>query len=288
MTALSPAAAATEGVRLMRREPTAVLVWMLLWLGVLSIAAGVVASGERIAVSDHRTFRSLSDIVHGFGPFAAVFVGLFLLLWATTTVATYRAVLRPADGRYFFLRLGIDELRVVIMTVTAFILVLAFGGIPTYLLYVLLSPIMRALPSFTREIATGGALATVCVDIWLGVRLSLIAVETFAERRFHLTAYWPLARGRFWYLFVSYFLFFLMFFVLTVLFFIVGGFLFEMAPAHIGAGDWLQRSGILALAGMLAVLTVCFWVISSTLFCACQAHAFRAIVGGGKGSVAPS
>ncbi len=272
----------------MRREPRAVLVWMLLWLGALSTSAAAVASGERIVVSDRRTFRSLSEIVHGFGPFAMIFVGLFLLVWATTTVATYRAVLRPGDRRYFFLRLGVDELRVAVMTVTAFILVLAFGGLPTYLLYLLVSPIMRALPAFTREIATCGALATVCLDVWLGVRLSLIAVETFAERRFHLAAYWPLTRGRFWYLFLCYFLFFLMFFVMTMLFFILGGFLFGIAPAHIASADILQRTSVLGLAGMLAVLTVCFWVVSSTLFCACQAHAFRAIVGHGKAGVAPS
>jgi len=288
MTILSPTAAATEGFRVMRREPRAVLVWGLLWLGALLAAAAAVASGERIVVSNRRTIRSLAEIVHGFGPFAAVFVVLFLLVWATTTVATYRAVLRPGDRRYFFLRLGVDELRVAIMTVTAFILVLAFGGIPAYLLYLLVSPIMRALPAFTREIATGGALATVCVDVWLGVRLSLIAVETFAERRFHLTAYWPLTRGRFWYLFLVYFLFFLMFFVLTLLFFLLGGFLFGAAPARIDSADLLQRSSVLGLAAMLSVLTVAFWVVSSTLFCACQAHAFRAIVGSGKAGVAPS
>ena len=56
---------------------------------------------------------------------------------------------------------------------------------------------------------------TVALDVWLGVRLSLIAVETFSERRFHLTAYWPVTRGRFWYLLAAYFLFFLVFLGLT-------------------------------------------------------------------------
>ncbi|MGI9168792.1 MAG: hypothetical protein ACR2FH_01260 [Caulobacteraceae bacterium] len=288
MNAFSPTLAATEGFRLMRREPKAVLVWMLLWLAALTAAAAVSASGERIVVARHPTFRSLSGINHSFGPFAAVFVGLFLLVWATTTVAAYRAVLRPADRRCFFLRLGADELRVAAMTVTAFVLVLAFGGAPAYLLYVLVSPIMRALPTLAREIATGGALVTVCLDVWLGVRLSLIAVETFAERRFHLTAYWPVTGGRFWYLFLCYFVFFLMFFVLTLLSFGIGGFLFETALVRVGAGDMLRRTSVLGLAGALAVLTVAYWVVSSTLFCACQAHAFRAIVGEGKAGVEPS
>jgi hypothetical protein len=290
MTAYPPYEAAIEGFRLMRREPRATLVWALLWLAALLSSASVAASGAKVVVSEHRAFRNFSDITHSFGPFAAVFVCLFLLVWATTTVATYRAVLRPHDRRYFFLRLGIDELRVAVMTVVTFVLVLVFGGAPAYLLYVIASPFMRAIPALAREIATLGAILTVCLDIWLGVRLSLLAVETFAERRFHLAAYWPLTRGKFWYLFIAYFIFFLIFFLLSILSFSLGSYLFQTAfdigLVRVGLSDVLRRASVLGLAGLLAILTVIFWVMSSTLFCACQAKAFRTIVGEGKAGVA--
>jgi hypothetical protein len=287
MQSLSPTTAALEGFRLIRREPWAILVWTLLWVAAFTVTAFVLASGERISVASHGDYRSVGDIARRFGPFAAVFITLFLLVWATTTIATYRAVLRPHDRAWFYLRLGYDEWRLALMTVVAFFVVLAFGGAPAYLLFVIVNPILRAVPQFARDIAPVGALATVCLDIWLGVRLSLIAVETFAERRFHLTAYWPLTRGRFWYLIGCYGICFLFFFVLTLVVFILGEFVFQTATLRIGAGGLLWRASVLALAGILTLLTSGFFVASSTLFCACQAYAYRAVVGAGKAGVTP-
>jgi hypothetical protein len=287
MTSLSPTAAAFEGFRLIRREPWAVLTWFLLWFSAFTIAAFTLASGQKVAVTDHGAYRGFGEIAPRFGPFAVVVIALFLIVWAVTTVAIYRAVLRPQDRRFFFLRLGLDEARLAIMTVAAFVLVLAFGSVPAYLLYVLVNPLMRAAPSLSRGIAPLGALATVCLDVWLGVRLSLIAVETFAERRFHLTAYWPLTGGRFWYLVSCYFIFFLMFLGVSIVVFGLDSFLFDTALVRVGGADLLRRTSVLGLAGVLAGLTSAFFVLSSTLFCACQAYAFRAILGGGKAGVTP-
>jgi hypothetical protein len=286
MTDFNPALAAFEGFRLIRQEPRAVLVWMLLWLGAFLFTAVIVATGEPVVIGAHGPGGGLSDLAHRFGSFAALSIALFLLVWATTTVAAYRAVLRPRDRRFFFLRLGADELRLAIMTASSFILVLIFGGVPAYLLFVLVNPIMQALPAAAGNIAILGAVATVCLDIWLGVRLSLISVETFAERRFHLSAYWPLTRGRFWYLFLCYFLCFLIVFALFVVFFIVGGIVFAMAQPDLRPGHWLWRTQVLGLAVALTVLTASFWVVSTTVFCACQAYAFGVIARGGKAGVA--
>jgi hypothetical protein len=290
MTAFNPTSAAFEGFRLIRREFRSVLVWMLLWLAAFLFTAVVVATGQRVVIPAngpaHGARPGLGDLADRFGPFAAVSIAWFLLVWATTTVAAYRAVLRPQDRRFFFLRLGADELRLAIMTVASCILVLLFGGAPTYILWVLVNPIMRALPAAARNIATFGALATVVVEVWLGVRLSLIPVETFAERRFHLSAYWPLTRGRFWYLLACYFLCFLAVFGFCTLFFIGFALVSGLAQPDLGAGNLLRRTSILGLAVVLAALSASFWVISSTVFCACQAYAFRAIIGEGKDGVA--
>jgi hypothetical protein len=277
MTRLSATAAAFEGFRVMRREPKSVLVWTALWLAALSVIAFVLASGQKVVVSTPGADRGFSNIVQRFGSFSLVLIALLLIVWLTTTVAAFRAVLRPHERRYFYLRLGADELRLAIMSVVACVLGLLFGGVPAYLLYVLASPIMQAAPAFARDIATAGAVVTVCLDIWLAVRLSLIAVETFAERRFHLTAYWPLTRGRFWYLFACYFIFFVMIVILTIMVFSIFEFLFETA-LNVGAGDIWRRTSVLGVAGMLAFLAAAFFVVSSTVFCACQAHAFRAIL----------
>jgi hypothetical protein len=288
MKPLSPTSAALEGFRVMRREPRAVLTWMLLWLVALSLTATVLAAGHRVVISDSGSYRSLHQVAERFGSFAAVFISLFLLVWTTTTVAAYRAVLFPSDRRAFYLRLGADELRLAIMTISASALIVILGGAPAFLVYVLASPFMAAVPMFARYIATIGVFATVALDIWLGVRLSLIAVETFAERRFHLTAYWPVTQGRFWYLLGAYAVCFFLFFAVVLLFGLVGLAL-PAVQSIVGTpsgADPLRRGAYLALAGLLAILTSAFFVVSTTLLCACQAHAFRAIVGEGKAGVA--
>ncbi len=284
-TAFAPTAAAFEGFRLIRREPRAAAVWTLLWLVAFLFTAIVVATGDRVGLPGQMAARGLRDFGRRFGPFAVLSSALFLIVWVTTTVAAYRAVLRPADRRYYFLRLGADEMRLAVMTIISFVLILVFGGVPAYLLFVLISPLMQAMPALARDLATAGALATVCVDIWLGVRLSLIAVETVAERRFHLTAYWPLAKGRFWYLMSSYFLCFVVVFGLSVLFFLLGQGLTTVAPAVLGEPNLLRRTGVMMLAAGLAVLTACFFLVSTTVFCACQAYAFRAIAAAGEEDV---
>jgi len=54
------------------------------------------------------------------------------------------------------------------------------------------------------------------------------------------------------------------------------------------AGDLIERGGLLVRAGGLTAVISIFWTLSATLFCAAQAHAFRAIVGGGRAGVAPA
>lgn len=285
MTAFAPTAAALEGFRLIRREPRAALVWMLLWLAVVMAMTLSIATGPPVVLGHGRTYSSPGDLVRKFGPYAPLLILLFLAVWATTTAAVYRSVLRPHDRRFFFLRLGVDELRLGIMNVASFLLFLLFGGAPAYLLLVLADPLMRALPALARDIGRVGALLTVCVEVWLGVRLSLIGVETVAERRFHLSAYWPLTKGRFWYLLACYAMFFLILFGLTTVSFVAVGVLVSLAQPDVAAGNLWRRTSVLGIAALLSVLTAVVLMLSWTIFCACQAYAFRVIASGGKAGV---
>jgi hypothetical protein len=288
MKPLSPYRAASEGFRLIWREPKAVLAWMVLWFATFSAAAWAAAISPGPARFDRHGEASFSQIADRFGTFGALVVMLFLAVWLVTAVAAFRAVLHPDQRRWFYLRFGFDEARLGILTFAAFLAALAFGGAPAYLVLILASPIMSAVPALTRYVATGGAIVTVWIDIWLGVRLSLIAVETYSERRFHLTAYWPVTGGRFWYLFACYFLFFLIFLGITAISLAAGSILYETAVTQVGNGDLFRRGGILIIAGVLAALTAGFWTLTWTIFCACQAYAFRDIVGEGRDGVAPA
>jgi hypothetical protein len=276
----------TEGLRLLRREPAAAAVWFSLWLGAFLLSAVMLASGETVVLQAHNPNVGLAELTGRFGSFAAISVAAFLLVWATTTVAVYRAVLRSRENHFFYLRLGPDELRLAVMTVVSFFIVLLFGGAPAYLLFVLADPLMRALPALAGNIAALGAVATVCLEIWLGVRLSLISVETVAEKRFHLTAYWPLARGRFWFLLCCYFICFVLVFVSSILFYSLWALVFSLAHPELGGGDLWRRTGLLGLAGISAALAAAFSMLSLTIFCGCQAYAFGSVVRDGKAGVA--
>ena len=86
-----------------------------------------------------------------------------------TVIAVYRAILQPQDRRFFFMRLGRDEFRVAIISLSAFVLVAIFGGAPGFLLVIFASPIMAAVPALAREIGELGAWVTEGLEIWLCV-----------------------------------------------------------------------------------------------------------------------
>jgi hypothetical protein len=226
------------------------------------------------------------EIFRHYGPFAVVLIALFFVVLGTTAIAAFRAVLNPEQKRFFYLRLGRDELRVAAISVMAFSLVAIFGGVPAAALIALADPIMAAAPTLARQIGLLGAGVTVCLEIWLCVRLSLIAVETFAEHRFHLSAYWPLARGRFWYLWFCYCIIFVILFVIMVLYFTTSDVIYVFARNNIGNESILQRGVLLGIAAVLAVLAAAYLLLTIILFCCCQARAYLAITSAAPWGVA--
>ena len=265
---------ALAGPRLIARDPSAVAAWVALWfLGSVFVAALLLFGGGVRDLAHHPTLSAK------FGPFAIVSISAFLLIWAATMVAVFRLALQPDHRRFFYLDLGADELRFAVMTLSAFLIIGAFAGAPAFLLFAVASPFLEAAPMLAKEIGAVGALCTIAVDVWVGVRLSLIAVETFAEGRFHLTAYWPLTRGRFWYLLAVYAVCVLMILGLALVLGVIGTGLASaqtiIGPPH--GSDPGRRTALWGLAGGYALMNSVFWVGSTTLVCAAQAHAFRAI-----------
>jgi hypothetical protein len=283
MIAHSPFEAATEGFRVVRRAPRAVIVWGLMWLVWFSVAAGVIATGRKVVVSTRVARWTIWEIFRHYGPFAVVLIALFFLVLGMTAIASFRAVLNPEQKRFFYLRLGRDEFRVAAISVMAFSLVAIFGGMPAGALIALASPIMAAAPTLARQIGMLGAVVTVCLEIWLCVRLSLIAVETFAEHRFHLSAYWPLARGRFWYLVLCYCIIFVILFAIMIVYFTASEVLFRFALSIVKPTNIVQRVTVLGIAGVLAVLAAGYLLLTIILLCTCQARAYLTIT-----SVAPN
>lgn len=265
---------AFAGPRLVARDPAAFGAWIFLWfVGSVFVAALLLFGGGVSTASGPPTLGAK------FGPYAVVSITAFLLIWAATMVAAFRLSLQPDRRRFFYLDLGADELRFAVMTLSTCVIVAVFAGAPAFLLFAVASPFLQAAPMLAKEIGVVGALATIALDVWVGVRLSLIAVETFAEGRFHLTAYWPLTRGRFWYLLGVYTVCVLMILGVVVVLGAVGGGL-AVVQALIGSpqgADPARRFALWALAAGYAGMNSVFWVTSTVFLCGAQAHAFRAI-----------
>ena len=280
MSAFSPVTAATEGFRVMRREPKAVAVWTLLWAVALVVISVLKPKIGADVFSRGQVNWTWSLILQSFGSYAAIFILILLAVWVMTTTAVFRSVLRPDERSWFFLRVGLDELRNALFTAIAFVVVPFVGAVLAGALFLMFTPLLATQTPVTRYVAVIGSLLTGCLGAWLGVRLSLIAVETFAERRFHLTAYWPLARGRFWRVLASYSIIVSQMIVATGAIALLGFlilnafFSVQRLPANL---DLFRRALIFAIAGAEAVLGGAVFMLPSILIGACQAYVFRAL-----------
>jgi len=279
MSAFSPLDAAFEGVRVVRREPRAVLYWIAVWaLAIAAIGAIKAASGP---VTHTGAARNAVQVIRSYGPFAAVLIPTLLALWVMNTATVYRAVLRPGEHGWHLFKLGAEEARVAVINAVGTVLLVLFGGVPAYLLFVLFSPIFAAAPGLNWMIAFVGALITVALEIWIAVRFSLAPVETFASASFPLAAYWGLTRRRFWRLLGAYALVALEIALFFVLFAIVGLLaepLFNFVVMHWHGPQVLRLIVILGvLVPIAAISSGVAFVGPSILICGCQAYAYRAI-----------
>jgi hypothetical protein len=281
MTKFSPIDAALEGLRVVRREPWAVAYWVAVW----SAAFILIAVVERMTGLPARVQASPDDLqaaIRRFGPLGLLLASVVLVLWVMTTATVYRAVLRPDEHGWHLLKLGPDEARIGILSAAETFIAAVLGGVPAYLLLVLLNPIFEMAPSLNRLTAFGGFVATMLIDIWIAVRLSLAPVQTFAQHRFPLSAYWAFARGHYWRLLLGYLIVVVeLLVVIVVLTVLIGGGLWEISKGQINLHDLslLHRTLLLALAAMTAVLAAVACVAPAILINGYQAYAYRAIAG---------
>ena len=198
-------AAVLAGFRLIRREPLAVLAWGLV-AAVFTIAS--VALFAPVYADMLSVWRA--GLIHGPGyapPGLAAdslrFQGLSwlltiasLILRAILVAAVCRAVQRPNERRFGYLRLGMAEFFLLLIylgfylaTIVAMLLVVFVFAVATVML-----SLAHAWPAAVVLDVIGG-LAAIVGLIYLALRLSLIAPLVVADDKPHLAASWSLTRG---------------------------------------------------------------------------------------------
>ena len=133
-------------------------------------------------------------------PFYGCMMLYGLFFYSVLYAAMSRAVLRPGDERYAYLRLGPDELRQGLLILLCGVFGMAVYVCMLVLVVVLAIAVGLTLGKGAAAVAVVGIafLAGLCGMVYLWVRLSLASPLTFDRGRVNLFGSWALTRGRFW------------------------------------------------------------------------------------------
>lgn len=194
--------AAFEGFRMVRRHPLAVVFWAALYLMAFAAFFGAFGASLASILASTETLQGTEPTPADLEGLSQTYLSLFalvaplgLLLGAVLNAAVARAVVRPQDKTFGYLRLGMDELRVLAVTLVMAIIM----GVGTMVLFTvvgicvgLAAAVNVGLGWLTGVVLGLGAVAAV---VWIMVRLSLAVPITVAERRISLFDSFGLTKG---------------------------------------------------------------------------------------------
>jgi hypothetical protein len=204
---------AFTGFGVVRQHPKALVAWWLYALA-FSLLVGVVfvawAGRDFVMLAGLGAQQTadpalLMPVLRRLLPAYMVFIVLALISNAILSAAMIRAVLRPDDDRFGYLRLGADELRqlgLIGLTVLVFIA----ASIPISIVGVAIGALLLMAKASSGMVVIVQLLVTVIVMFVLAVRLSLAPALTFDSGRINLFGSWTLTKHRFWRLFGTYLL----------------------------------------------------------------------------------
>lgn len=216
MAGFSAADAAFTGFRLVWERPWVVAIWAGLQFTAslalnlfIAISAGAAFSQlQQVGVQPSADPAKMMTLLREVAPtYVAVLIAV-LVLAAVFYAAMNRAVMRPAESQFGYLRLASDELRQLGLFFCLILLAFAFY-LAVLIVASLVAGVLAAALGAGAQMAVGVLLAVLlpvllCAFIFLGVRLSLASPITFATGRINVFGSWAMTRGRFWPLFGTY------------------------------------------------------------------------------------
>jgi hypothetical protein len=199
MSAFSPSDAAFEGFRVTREKPLAVLAWAGLFASTIILAAVLIVAGFAPRLEGAADFNAEDPaaVMAMLGKLAPVLIALmtvWVILSGVINAAIYRRVLEPADSRGAYLRLGRDEWRQVGALFLCLFAAMAFS-LGVTLVLALPMRLLEAVGLGRFGLFLGNVVA-LGLQIWFGLRLSLVPALTFAAKRIDVPAAWRLTQGQ--------------------------------------------------------------------------------------------
>lgn len=262
------------GFGLIRRHPGPVLVW-----GAISAGSGVVIGWLQWRLGVPALEAGAPPEIAGRGALALLLSLVSLVISTVLSAAAFRAVLRPEAGGFAFLRLGIDEARMIGLTLLLYLLSLVAGvvGAAGFAFLVALAGFVTGSQGAAQALAGLLALAAMAALVFVLVRLSLVYPLVLLRHRISLDDSWEATRGHFWSLLGTYILLGLISFGLVMLVMIpVAGLQLQSMGGAMRAWPVMQPDGLpnpaamapvalLALAANMAVSTLLIALWSGAL-----------------------
>ena len=200
------------GFALLRSRPLSALAWGVIYvalsaLGIFALFVPfmqfMMANGGRQAAPDPAMFMQLIGQMY-------LFYFLLMLVLVVLLTAGLRAALRPEESSFASLRLGMDELRMVGLTllfaIAAFILMIVLMML-TFVVVGATAGMASLAPRAGGQFSGGMLLMMLviyAVPIYFGVRLSPAFALTVMRRKIIIGEAWTLSRGHFWVMFAGY------------------------------------------------------------------------------------
>lgn len=299
MSDFSSTEAALEGLRLTRERPVALLWWWAAYVVAVLIQFGLGALPGFRSLADQLQALQLqskllqqnpdnaataSSFAASLGhvlPLVLVFAACVLLLQMILSTAILRAVLRPAESAFGYLRLSIDELRQFGLALIVLAAFLAYTFAVLIVSAFVLS-ILGSLIGGAQSPAVLGALSFVILVVaylYPAVRLSLAPAMTLADGRISFLRAWRLTEGRFWPLLGAY----LIAFLLSIALWVAANAVGFIVTMLLGRGQPImsQTFADLARPAPIAILLLnsLFSALMGATVTAPLASAFRQITG---------
>ncbi|WGM39876.1 hypothetical protein [Caulobacter sp. NIBR1757] len=118
-----------------------------------------------------------------------------LLAYGLTTGALFRAMLKPEEKSWFYMRVSMAEVMLVVVTIVYAVLLLMAAGLLAGLVAVLALIAHQISESATLPVAIVLGLAALGVLVWGGLRFSLGLAMSWERKSFLLFESWSLTRG---------------------------------------------------------------------------------------------
>ena len=203
------------GIRLVRTQPQIVAIWAALYLlmGVVGLIAMRPWMTSMMAFQQQAAANAAAGIrtppVFPADLFGQLFVIELLvgILSVIAFAAVVRATVRPVGDRFAYLRIGMDELRLVGLGIL--VLIAAFvAELVAILGLALIGGLIGVVAGKTVAIGIVAVLAFALVGaaIYAEVRISLAGALTVMRGRIVIKDAWRATKGRFWTLFGAYLL----------------------------------------------------------------------------------